>query len=74
MEYQTLVRRWLAKNGVPGEIIAQRVRGDQYSVVLDSGPNIYIPLVALDALDIPELEPKPPPKRRARRKRRKANG
>ena len=74
MDYQHLARRWLDGMGLPGKVISQRQYPDRFAVVLDSGQNIYIPLVALDALNIPEPAPAPAKPKRKRRSRRKANG
>lgn len=80
MDYKTAARVWLDEHGPAGQMIAQRERGDQYVVVLDTGPKIHIPLSVLDALDIPDPEatvptPEPPPApKRKRRSRRKTDG
>lgn len=69
---------WLMDHGIRGKIISRRLHDGVFTVVVETGPKISIPLNELAVFDVPDPErpspvpePLPPPKPKRTRTRKK---
>lgn len=67
---------WLAGHGIHSKIISRRLYDAVFTVVIEMGPKISIPLNELEGFDVPDPErpppaPEPPPKQKRTRARKK---